>query len=127
MDKHQADPVLLNRILSADGDEAVGTWDGKSVDDLVQELDRIEEFADANYSGLPHQDNIPEDLRNPIALDFPIWTCDSSGRCLVGDNATEIRTADQIRSHYQQKYGGVEQFKNKLHQEIQERNKKLQR
>ena len=125
LDKIKIDPTLLNRIMSADGDEELGTWNGESIYDLTRELEKIEESTDANYSNLPHQTNIPEDLRAPITLDFPIWTCDKSGLCLVGDTASEVTHADTIRKHYQKKYGGVEKFKEKIQREIQERNTKL--
>ena len=48
LDKVDVDPKILNKILSADGDETLGEWDGNSIDDLVKELDRIEEFSDVN-------------------------------------------------------------------------------
>ena len=126
LDKVQIDPTLLNRIMSADGDEKLGSWNGESIHDLVKELERIEESSDANHSNLPHQSNIPEDLKAPITLDYPIWTCDKSGFCLVGDTASEVKHVDVIREYYQKKYGGAEKFKEKLLSEIKERNEKLQ-
>lgn len=117
LDESAIDPRLKNRILSADGDEELGSWDGQSVHDLARELERIEEFADANYAGLPHSQNIPEDLRDQVEKDYPIWAADPSGNCLVGEHAEQIETVDAIRSYYDKKYGGVEQFKEKLRQE----------
>ena len=117
LDEAAIDPQLKNRILSADGEEEVGSWDGESVQDLAQELERIDEFADANYAGLPHSQNIPEDLRDQVEKDYPIWAADPSGNCLVGEHAEQIETVDAIRSYYDKKYGGVEQFKEKLRQE----------
>ena len=125
LDKETIDPALLNRIFSADGDEIIGTWTGKSINDLVTELDRIEESTDANYSNLPHQGNIPEDLREIITADFQIWACDQSGNCLTGETASRVLHVDQIRNHYKREYGGVKQFKDKIQREIQERNKNL--
>ena len=114
LDKVKIDPALKNRILSVDGEEAVGTWDGESIHDLVKELQRIEEKVDPNYAGLPHHSNIPEDLREQVEKDLPIWACDTSGNCLVGDQATKIRHVDRIRRHYDKKHGGIENFKEKL-------------
>jgi hypothetical protein len=114
LDKVQIDPRLKNRIMSADGDDELGSWDGEKIEDLVKELDRIEERYDPNYAGLPHGNNIPEDLRSEVAKDLPIWTCDASGNCLVGKQADKIRSVDQIRQRYEKKYGGVENFKEKL-------------
>jgi hypothetical protein len=114
LDKAEIDPALKNRILSADGDDELGSWDGNNIEDLVRELDRIEETQDVNYAGLPHNDNIPEDLRQQVEKDLPIWSCDVLGNCLVGDRADKVRTVDQIRKHYAKKYGSVDDFKEKL-------------
>ena len=43
LEKTELDPALLNRIMSADGDDQLGEWDGESIQDLVDELERIEE------------------------------------------------------------------------------------
>ncbi len=125
LDKVVVDPKVANRIMSADGDDELGSWDGQSIEDLVKELDRIEETTDPNYASLPHSGNIPEDLREEIAKDLPIWACDVSGNCLVGAKADKIRSVDQIRARYDKKYGGVKAFKEKLHKEIEERNARL--
>ena len=81
LEKVVIDPKVANRIMSADGDAELGSWNGKCIEDLLQELDRIEETADPNYSSLPHSYNIPDDLREEIAKDLPIWACDLSGKC----------------------------------------------
>jgi hypothetical protein len=125
LEKIVVDPKVANRILAADGDDELGSWNGESIEELVEEIDRIEETADPNYASLPHGSNIPEDLREEIAKDLPIWACDVSGNCLVGSNADKIRSVDQIRDRYQKKYGGVEEFKEKLRKEIEDRNAKL--
>jgi hypothetical protein len=114
LDKIQIDPRLKNRIMSADGDDELGSWDGQNIEDLVKELDRIDERYDPNYAGLPHGDNIPEDLRTEVAKDLPIWACDASGSCLVGGQADKIRDVNQIRKRYEKKYGGIGNFKEKL-------------
>ena len=86
----------------------------KAYPEVMAELDRIEERQDPNYAGLPHGDNIPADLRSQVEKDLPIWACDASGNCLVGEQADKIRNVDQIRKRYEKKYGGVENFKEKL-------------
>ncbi|MBI4383447.1 MAG: hypothetical protein HY579_05365 [Nitrospinae bacterium] len=113
-DRAPIDPALANRIFSFDGEEVLGYWNGLSIDDLARELERIEEDADPNYAGLPHGQNIPEDLRDEAEKDYPIWACDVTGRCLVGENATRIENADAIREHYHKKHGGLEKFKELL-------------
>ena len=61
-----------------------------------------------------YQKNIPEDLRNQVEKDFPIWTCDKNGRCLTGDAGNSIHTVDEIREFYKKKYGSIEKFIEKL-------------
>ena len=114
LDKVKVDPILKNKIFSADGDDHIGDWNGECVDDLVKEIDRIEERNDPNYSSLPHRVNIPEDLRLEVEKDFPIWTCDIKERCLVGDAGDDIKTVEEIREFYKNEYGGIEKFKEKL-------------
>ena len=114
LDKVKVDPILKNKIFSADGDDHIGDWNGECIDDLVKEIDRIEERADPNYSSLPHRENIPEDLRLEVEKDFPIWTCDKKERCLVGDAGDDIKTVEEIRKFYEKKYGGINNFKEKL-------------
>ena len=114
LDKVKVDPSLKNRIFSADGDDHVGDWDGECIDDLVKEIDRIEERTDPNYSTLPHSSNIPEDFKQEVEKNYPIWTCDKKGRCLVGDTGSEIRTIDEIRNYYIEKFGSIENFKEHL-------------
>lgn len=117
LDKVQIDPLIKNRIMSVDGEDELGSWDGNSIDDLVKELERIEETSDPNYAGLPHNNNIPEDLRLQVEKDLPIWACDISGNCLIGEQADKVRTVDQIRGRYAKKYGSIEDFKDKLKRE----------
>ena len=114
LDKVTVDPILKNKIFSADGDDHIGDWNGECIDDLVKEIDRIEERTDPNYSSLPHRGNIPEDLRLEVEKDFPIWTCDIKERCLVGDAGDDIKTVQEIREFYKNEYGGIEKFKEKL-------------
>ena len=114
LDKVTVDPILKNKIFSADGDDHIGDWNGECIDDLVKEIDRIEERTDPNYSSLPHRGNIPEDLRLEVEKDFPIWTCDIKERCLVGDAGNDIKTVQEIREFYKNEYGGIEKFKEKL-------------
>ena len=114
LDKVKVDPILKNKIFSADGDDHIGDWNGECIDDLVKEIDRIEERADPNYSSLPHRENIPEDLRLEVEKDFPIWTCDKKERCLVGDAGDDIKTVEEIRKFYEKEYGSIKNFKEKL-------------
>ena len=114
LEKVKIDPILKNKIFTADGDDHIGNWNGECIDDLVKEIDRIEERTDPNYSSLPHRENIPEDLRLEVEKDFPIWTCDLKERCLVGDAGDDIKTIEEIREFYKNEYGGIDKFKEKL-------------
>ena len=114
LDKVTVDPILKNKIFSADGDDHIGDWNGECIDDLVKEIDRIEERTDSNYSSLPHRGNISVYLRLEAEKDFPIWTCDIKERCLVGDAGDDIKTVQEIREFYKNEYGGIEKFKEKL-------------
>ena len=115
VDDSQIDPNLKNRIFSPDGDTVVGYWDGESVQNLEIELDRIEEREDANYNSLPHHNNIPEDLRDQVEKDYPVWACDKKGECLVGEGVEiRIEKADTVRDHYINKYGSIKAFHEKL-------------
>jgi len=75
---------------------------------------RIEERVDANYNSLPHNTNLPEDLRGQVEKDYPIWACDNHGRCLTGEHADKVVSVDKIRKHYDKKHGGVAAFREKL-------------
>ena len=119
LDETILDPKLVNRITSVDGDETVGYWDGQSIEELAKELERIEEDTDVNYAGLPHNKNIPDDIKNQVEKDYPVWACDVNGMCIVGEQAVDIEHVDTIRANYTKKYGGIEQFKEKLLQERQ--------
>jgi hypothetical protein len=125
LDKIVVDPEVANKIVSAEDGDKLGSWNGESIEDLVKEIDRIEQTDDPNYAALPHGNNIPEDLREEIAKDLPIWACDVSGKCLVSETADKIRSVEQIREWYQKKHEGVQAFKDKLRKEIEERNAKL--
>lgn len=114
LDKVVIDPAIKNRIMSADGDDHVGDWDGENIDDLVKELDRIEERVDANYNSLPHNTNLPEDLRNQVEKDYPIWACDRHELCLTGEHADKVVSVKKIRTHYDRIHGGVAAFREKL-------------
>lgn len=114
LDPVKIDPVIKNRIMSADGDEHVGDWDGEHIEDLVKELDRIEERVDANYSSLPHLSNLPEDLREQVEKDYPVWACDRQGMCLTGEQANKVVSVEKIRKRYIKKFGSVDAFKEKL-------------
>jgi len=114
LDKVEIDPAIKNRIMSADGEEHVGDWDGEHIEDLVRELDRIEERQDPNYSNLPHLYNLPDDLREQVEKDYPIWACDKQGMCLTGEQADKVVSVEKIRKRYIKNFGGVEAFKEKL-------------
>lgn len=76
----------------------IGQWDGRDVKQLLLILMRLGEKHGKNniaYHALPHEENIPKDLR-PYT-DYPIWACDQRGNCLVGESGDTIESFDEIR------------------------------
>lgn len=83
--------------------EVVGQWDGKDVNTLKNELSRIKrELAPQNDKveppGIPHRDQIPEDLHGFTA--YIIWACDENSMCLVGSGANRLESVASIRDFY---------------------------
>jgi len=76
----------------------------QTIHELIEELNRIEgelvrwEFwktwFDENMPSLPTMP-IPEDILN----EYPIWTMDFEGNCLVGDAAEDIEHINRIREY----------------------------
>ena len=91
---------MSNDITSRSG-AVVGQWDGQDVRTLQQELARIKREVAGDRvepSGVPHQDQFPEDLKNFTA--YILWACDPNGTCLVGSGANRTETVDSIREFY---------------------------
>ena len=91
---------MSDDIVSRSG-AAVGRWDGQDVKTLQQELARIRrEVQDDRVEpgGVPHRDQLPEDLKNFTA--YILWACDQNGTCLVGSGANRTETVDSIREFY---------------------------
>lgn len=94
---------MANEIKTRSG-RAVGTWDGKRIEDLQVELARIrsllsEEGSDDRLApmGIPHADQLPEDLRSFRA--YPIWGCDLNQNCLCGANANRVVSVRDVRQY----------------------------
>ena len=78
---------MSDDIVSRSG-AVVGQWDGKDVKDLQEELARIKREVPGDRvepSGVPHQDQFPDDLKNFTA--YILWGCDLNNVCLVGSGA----------------------------------------
>jgi|TARA_B100001063_G_C16472409_1_gene408497 hypothetical protein len=93
---------MSNDIVSKNG-EVVGQWDGESVEslkkillsarkDLKKNKDKVE------YTGIPHSDQFPDDLKNFTA--YILWAVDKSGKVLVGSGANRTETVESIREFY---------------------------
>jgi len=92
---------MINTIKTRDG-RTVGSWDGHSVESLQAELARIrKQLADEGSNdrvvpaGIPHADQLPEDLRSFRA--YPIWGCDDQQLCLCGANANRVVEVANVR------------------------------
>ncbi|MBW4984783.1 hypothetical protein KZZ07_19770 [Mameliella sp. CS4] len=81
----------------------IKSWNTKHVSvlrDLISELNRcrddlgnaIDPQAFIDMSALPTAD-IPGD----IDTSYPVWAVDRNGYALVGDDATDIETLDEVR------------------------------
>ena len=83
----------------------VGQWDGQDANALKNELARIKQTLQEQGSddkvapaGIPHQEQLPEDLRNFTA--YLLWACDQNDMCLVGSGANRLESAASIREFY---------------------------
>lgn len=109
------------RTISA----AIADWNLESIDDLCEMIDDLraaiaEETRDAEtgeidaidahrleIAHLPSADDLPSaDIPGDIDTAYPVWACDKSGRCIVGEwSASEIefrgwqiQTLEEIRA-----------------------------
>lgn len=81
----------------------VGTWDGKDVKVLMQEIARIKKQLEEQKSSekldsrmMPHREQLHKDLLEFKA--YHLWGCDPSGQCLVGTNANRIESEQKVLS-----------------------------
>ena len=91
---------MSDDIVSRSG-AVVGQWDGKDIKDLQEELARIRREVSGDKvepSGVPHQDQFPDDLKNFTA--YILWGCDSNNVCLVGSGANRPESVESIREFY---------------------------
>lgn len=93
---------MSNDIKTSEG-RVVGSWDGVSAKDFMQELMRIRNQLAAERNGekinprdMPHRDQLPEDLKQFNA--YPLWGCDKSGQCVVGAGANRIEAVEKVLS-----------------------------
>ena len=88
---------LSDDILSRDG-QAVGSWNGEDVNELMANLSEIRKRHKLSPEGIPHKDQIPDDLRDFRA--YLLWACDKKENCLVGSGANRTETVASIRKFY---------------------------
>ena len=91
---------MSDDIVSRSG-AVVGQWNGQDVQDLEKELARIKREVSGDKvepSGVPHQDQFPDDLKNFTA--YILWGCDSNNVCLVGSGANRTESVDSIHEFY---------------------------
>jgi hypothetical protein len=94
---------MSNDIVSKSG-TVVGQWDGKDCHDLKNEMEKIKKRLKAEgrrdevlKQGVPHQDQIPEDLKTFTA--YPIWAIDAKGNALVGAGANRVISLENLRTY----------------------------
>ncbi|MGI9303421.1 MAG: hypothetical protein ACR2RB_12050 [Gammaproteobacteria bacterium] len=95
---------MSDEIKTTSGN-VVGQWDGRDVNDLRKELDRVKVALRQEGSsdrltrdGIPHADQFPDDLK--AFTPYILWGCDVNGVCLVGSGANRTETVDAIREFY---------------------------
>jgi len=95
---------MADDIVSESG-KVVGSWDGRDVNTLMQELARIKNVLKVERAndkvtkfGIPHTDQFPDDLKE--FTPYILWGCDTNGNCLVGSGANRIESVDSIREFY---------------------------
>lgn len=83
---------------------SIGTWNGDNVQDLQSELNRIRQQLSQEApedrlfpGGVPHRDQLPEDLHNFSA--YPIWACDPAENCLCGARANRVVSVTDVRQY----------------------------
>lgn len=100
---------LLDVIYSFDG-RIVGSWGGHSIHNLKTAMEIAINIHDCVICAddLPHQEQIPEDLKHMMHRfrgneGCCVWGCDTRGNCLIsweltgGRSGEEIMTVDQAR------------------------------
>jgi len=92
----------MDEIKTKSG-KVVGSWDGKSVKDLMAEIKRIKtELASEGSRDtliskeMPHREQLHEDLLDFNA--YHLWGCDQNNECLVGTSANRIESVDKVLS-----------------------------
>ena len=93
---------MSDEIKTNEG-RVVGSWDGKSAEELKRELTRILQVLKSEGRGekiqprnMPHRDQLHPDLMNFNA--YPLWGCDKNGSCLVGAGVNRIESVDKVLS-----------------------------
>jgi len=101
-----------NAIRDTEG-IVIGSWNGKSINSLQKVIfgDMFDFECMPSPSGIPHQQQIPGDLKAITAkydCGFDIWGCDGHGYCLVDfrcyDNY-KILHAVEVRIHLVKDFG----------------------
>lgn len=94
---------MSDDIITNSG-QVVGHWDGKSAQSLMLEMKRIKQELrkgggneKVSPEGVPHRDQLPDDLQNFTA--YLIWGCDLQGNCICGVNANRIVSVDDVRRY----------------------------
>ncbi len=91
---------MSDEVKTSEG-RAVGSWDGGSVEDLKQEITRINQVLASEGKGerfaareMPHREQLHPDLQSFNA--YPLWGCDKQGSCLVGAGANRIEPVEKV-------------------------------
>ncbi len=92
----------MDEIKTSEG-TVVGSWDGKDINELKDEILRIKKQMAADglrekldSRMMPHREQLHENLLEFKA--YHLWGCDQNGQCLVGTAANRIESEEKVLS-----------------------------
>ncbi len=92
----------MDEIKTSEG-TVVGSWDGKDINELKDEILRIKKQMAADglrekldSRMMPHREQLHENLLEFKA--YHLWGCDQNGQCLVGTGANRIESEAKVLS-----------------------------
>lgn len=74
---------------------ALGYWDGEDIYELINVLNGIKKN---HPNPVVDYDNLPYNFRLPYrVIEYPTWTMDAQGNCLVGESANDVMTLHDVQ------------------------------
>lgn len=80
--------------------ENINNWDKQDVDqlrDMLADLNNACEREGVDPQTLVDMADLPSaEIPEGMDTSYPVWAIDAHGRCLVGDEANEIETSEEV-------------------------------